>query len=237
MTLADPRVFYRVRAKAAQLLASHCYNASTNFQAGHALLHFFKSRYFGAGMFQLKPNDFSDLSAYFVQKAVIRAVAQLRDAEGLTPVGGGAAGHAAVELLLELLQWNNNESNTYCDACYLANILHAVTLTRALGPHHRAPLRAMRAEVLRYLQREMVLPSPRTVVGVAAVGALAHVDCCLAATATRKPAEEGSSKPDPGPAAGGGGAETVDCKFYASCLQHTAHAVRAGRLHLGIGPF
>jgi transcription initiation factor TFIID subunit 2 len=88
MTLADPRVFYRVRAKAAQLLASHCYNASTNFQAGHALLHFFKSRYFGAGMFQLKPNDFSDFSAYFVQKAVIRAMAQLRDGEGLTPVGG-----------------------------------------------------------------------------------------------------------------------------------------------------
>ena len=92
MTLGDPRVFYRVRAKAAQLLASHCYNASTNFQAGHALLHFFKSRYFGAGMFQLKPNDFSDFSAYFVQKAVIRAVAQLRDGEGSAHCTWRAAG-------------------------------------------------------------------------------------------------------------------------------------------------
>jgi len=125
--LTSNRIFYGVRKRIAELLASDCANAHagtpTMDSATHELLFYFKSRFYGEGLVDPLPNDFADFGGYFVQKAVIRANASLRDADDSTP-------EDQLVMLQELLQWNNNEFNAYDDSEYLSCIVSAVAMTR-----------------------------------------------------------------------------------------------------------
>lgn len=51
-----------------------------------------------------RPNNFSDLPDYFVQKAIVVAFSEIRDQNGLTPI-------RVRQLLLDLLRYNDNTGN------------------------------------------------------------------------------------------------------------------------------
>jgi hypothetical protein len=238
--LVDKRIFYGVRIKIANVLAKHCANAHagtpTEAEASHELLIYFKSRYYGDGLSDLLPNDFSDFGGYFVQKAVIRANASLRDSEDSTPPD-------QLEMLQELLQWNNNEFNPYADSEYLSCIIEAVAMTRVkkLDRHHHSVtvLKQLREELLRYLQREMLIPTPRNVVGGACINALSHLDCLVHQQAEGNSdagdvsPRDGQAAPDEQPTGSNSSSNSnVDVDLYCSCL-HASHieGVRMQAVH------
>lgn len=98
--MENPRMFYRIRALAAEALGcirgevrtSHDssslyerpHSLRLDFQASaaalEALLRYFRSAYFydGDENSQMRPNDFTDFAAYYVQKAIPAALAQVR---------------------------------------------------------------------------------------------------------------------------------------------------------------
>ena len=63
-----------------------------------------------------KPNDFSTLTDYFLQKASVVAFSQIRDEDGRTPF-------TIRRFILDLLKYNDNTGNEVClyifvwDAC------------------------------------------------------------------------------------------------------------------------
>ena len=229
--LTSDRIFYGVRKQIAQLLASKCANAHagtpTEAQAAHELLFYFKSRFYSQGLEDPLPNDFADFGGYFVQKAVIRANASLRDTDDSTPSYN-------LEMLQELLQWNNNEFNPYDDSEYLSCIISAIAMTRVKklnGGHHSVEvLKQLREEVMRYLQRELLIPTPRNAVGASCINALSHLDCLVhqqevGSGAAAAAAEQDSSPRDAAALARAQEEEKgdVDVDLYCSCL-HTAHS-------------
>jgi len=52
-------------------------------------------------------NDFSEFTAYFVQKAIPEAMAQIRNNFGSTPL-------TVQKFLLDLLRYNDNSNNPVC---------------------------------------------------------------------------------------------------------------------------
>jgi hypothetical protein len=133
-----------------------------------------------------------------------------------------------LELLVELLSWNNNEFNPYDDSYYIAHILDAVQIVRGVGVGGRSSKEriglgmALREEAVRYVLKDGVLPSPRNIVGVAAIGALVHLDCMLCGKGARAAAVEGASGEAEEPTV------EVDCAFYERCLSPlNCEAVRA----------
>lgn len=74
-------------------------------------------------MLELLPNDFSDLADYLLRKAVVEACASLRGQDGLTPPD-------QLDLLLDLLQWNDNDLNPFSDHDYLACVIGALRCTK-----------------------------------------------------------------------------------------------------------
>src|SRR5262249_50057602 len=110
-----------------------------------------------------RPNVFDNLTGYFLQKAIPRALAEVVDAEGFTP-------DTVIAFLVDLLKYNDNSSNTVSDNYYLAEIIQALgrSLARGspLGALEAAPprqarlalLREARTELDRYIGIERILP-------------------------------------------------------------------------------
>ncbi|KAI9597798.1 hypothetical protein BDF19DRAFT_420676 [Syncephalis fuscata] len=118
----DPKCFYRVRMEAALSLAK----AKTENIGFHHLIKIYEWRY-GFSLISLlaghatmpKPNDFSNVSEYFVQKAIIVAMARIKDSSGLCLP-------EAIVLLLHLLRYNDNSENTYSDSDFIATLISAL---------------------------------------------------------------------------------------------------------------
>ena len=224
--LVDKRIFYGVRIQIAETLAQKCANGHpgtpTEAEASHALLIYFKSRFYSDGLSDPLPNDFTDFGGYFVQKALIRANASLRDTDDCTPPD-------QLEMLQELLQWNNNDFNPYDDSEYLSCIVNAIAtirVKRAAHQHHSVTvLRQLRAELLRYLQREMLMQTPRNIVGASCINALAHLDCLMhqqtddsaADAGTDVQMEDQTAQAEPCSIR-----SNIDVDLYCSCL-HRSH--------------
>lgn len=67
-----------------------------------------------------RPNDFSNLPNYFIQKASIIAFSHVRDEYGLVPL-------KLRQFLLDLLKYNDNTGNEVC-LRYYAHIKNANTI-------------------------------------------------------------------------------------------------------------
>lgn len=222
--LLDKRIFYGVRIQIAQALAGQCANAHpgtpTEAEASHALLIYFKSRFYSDGLTDPLPNDFSDFGGYFIQKAVIRANARLRDVDNSTPPD-------QLEMLQELLQWNNNDLNPYDDSEYLSCIVNAIAMTRVKRvsqQHHSVTvLRQLRSELLRYLQREMLIQTPRNTVGASCIDALSHLDCLVHQQTDGNPVGAGTDVSTRDQAQQKEQSSSIDVDLYYSCL-HRSHS-------------
>lgn len=131
-TVMDRRYFHGVRTLAARCLAKHA-TEETNF------LGFFHLKKAFEELFCLpdqdsrmaRPNDFSTISEYYLQCAIIEAMANIRDENGYAP-------RETKEFLLEKLRFNDNSVNDYSDAYYISRLMKAVCTAVAARPLHQA---------------------------------------------------------------------------------------------------
>ncbi|KAF7727505.1 hypothetical protein EC973_007483 [Apophysomyces ossiformis] len=182
--LMDPKCFYKIRMEAAYALAT-CAVPTMDYVGLHQLNKMFQKRYcFPINSSQMdlddeipvnvgipKPNNFSNLPDYFIQKAVVIAFSQVRDQHGLTPI-------KIRQFLLDLLKYNDNIGNEFSDCYYVATLISA--LGDALIPAPDSPdalrfddlegeelLMAAKSEIERFRTLDYVIPSYHNVVTAA----------------------------------------------------------------------
>lgn len=181
----DPKCFYKIRMEAAYGLAS-CAKASLNWVGLHQLNKMFQKRYcFPVSSFAQqqmdqddlpitnsipKPNNFSNLPDYFIQKATVVAFSQIRDERGLTPV-------RIRQFLLDLLKYNDNIGNEFSDCYYVATLVSS--LGDSLIPASDRPnaiemddfegqqvTAAAKAEIERFRTLDYVIPTYHNIITV-----------------------------------------------------------------------
>lgn len=74
-----------------------------------------------------RPNDFSCRTSYYIQCAIPRAIAKVRDNSGRSPF-------KVREFLLEKLKFNDNSANAYSDAHYVATIMSGLASAISSNP-------------------------------------------------------------------------------------------------------
>lgn len=103
-TLMDTRYFHGIRTAAAAALVKHAREGDMDwlglFHLEKAFQHFFC--YNDSPM--PRPNDFSDRAAYYIQCAIIRAIAKVEDGRGRSPI-------RARMFLFDKLKFNDNSDN------------------------------------------------------------------------------------------------------------------------------
>ncbi|KAI5120798.1 hypothetical protein M0805_002425 [Coniferiporia weirii] len=178
--------FFRVRCEAALALVS-CATRRLDFVG---LFHLFKLflRYcyepedpdqdIFSHKFVPRPNDFSDFADYFVRKALINAISQVRLENGKTPP-------QIRQFFVDQLRYNDNTTNSFSDAYYICTLISALAcstvstappehgeLTRSepkndQGSEDIQLLKAAIVEVERYRSMDRLIPSVHNVVTVA----------------------------------------------------------------------
>ncbi|CAN6629633.1 transcription initiation factor TFIID subunit 2 [Trichomonascus vanleenenianus] len=120
-TLVDRRYYYGVRVEAANALAK-CAVEETGFMGMFHLKKAFQSMFCFENSFIPTANDFSDFTSYFVQKAIPRAISQVRDAQNKCPM-------EAKNFILDLLRYNENSSNSFSDCYYVVSLIESLVGT------------------------------------------------------------------------------------------------------------
>lgn len=82
----------------------------------HFLVQFYRSRCFDLETSLPKANSFVDLAEYLIDQTVAVALGGMRDEDGFTP-------HEALEVILQVLEFNDNEGNEFDDSDWLASWL------------------------------------------------------------------------------------------------------------------
>ncbi|KAI1321818.1 hypothetical protein EDD11_000094 [Mortierella claussenii] len=130
-TLLDTRCFFRVRAEAAYGIA-RCATAKTDWVGLLHLTKTFQHKFCyppthsttfespdGTIPCMPKPNDFSSLAEYYVQKAIPVALSNIRDERGYCPI-------KVRQFLLDLLRFNDNTGNVFSDNYYVSTLISAL---------------------------------------------------------------------------------------------------------------
>lgn len=179
----DPKCFYKIRMEAAYGLAS-CAIPSLNWVGLHQLNKMFHKRYCfpGSSYSQQpvdeadlpitnsipKPNNFSSLPDYFIQKASVVAFSQIRDDRGLAPV-------RIRQFLLDLLKYNDNIGNEFSDCYYVATLVSSLgdslipSSDDALSldsPEGEQVTAAAKAEIERFRTLDYVIPTYHNIITV-----------------------------------------------------------------------
>ncbi|KAK0505753.1 TATA-binding protein associated factor Taf2 [Armillaria luteobubalina] len=127
-----------------------------------------------------KPNEFSDLSEYFVRKTLITAISRIRFENGKSP-------SVVRQFLIDQLKYNDNTVNLYSDGFYICTIISAAAcatismaapergelLPTEVRSEHNAEdqqlLKGIVAEVDRYRSMDRLIPSAHNIVTIAAL--------------------------------------------------------------------
>ncbi|KAH8110586.1 hypothetical protein DFH11DRAFT_1619105 [Phellopilus nigrolimitatus] len=185
-TVLVTNYFFRVRCEAALALVS-CASRRVDFVG---LFHLFKlfMRYCyepedaNQDLFSHKyvprPNDFSDLTEYFLRKALVNAISQVRLENGKTPP-------QIRQFFIDQLRYNDNTTNSFSDAYYICTLITALAcstistaapeqgeLTRSEPKNDQSAediqlLQAAIVEVERYWSMDRLIPSVHNIVTVA----------------------------------------------------------------------
>ncbi|KIY69351.1 hypothetical protein CYLTODRAFT_420749 [Cylindrobasidium torrendii FP15055 ss-10] len=125
-----------------------------------------------------KPNDFSDLSEYFVRKTLIVAISKIRFENGKSP-------SVVRQFLVDQLKFNDNTANPYSDAFYICTLITAgACATVSTAPPERGELlptetrtehneedrkllSSVSEEIERYLSMDRLIPSAHNIVTMA----------------------------------------------------------------------
>nr|KJB07812.1 hypothetical protein B456_001G045800 [Gossypium raimondii] len=154
--LTDSKAFWRVRIEAALALASTS-SEETDMAGLQHLVKFYKSRRFDTDIGLPKPNDFSDFPEYFVLEAIPHAVATIRAADRKSP-------REAVEFILQLLKYNDNNENPYSDVFWLAALVQSV-----------GELEFGQQRIDRLLQFDRLMPSYNGILTISCIRTLAQI--------------------------------------------------------------
>ncbi|KAF8910047.1 TATA-binding protein associated factor Taf2 [Gymnopilus junonius] len=187
-TVLVSNYYYRIRCEAASALVN-CAIRKLDFLG---LFHLFKLflRYcydpedpnqdLFSHKYVPKPNDFSDLSEYFVRKTLVTAISQVRFENGKTP-------SVVRQFFIDQLRYNDNTSNPYSDGFYISAVISAAACANvSTAPPERGELlpsetrpeytaedmdlvKQTRAEVDRYRSMDRLIASPHNVVTIAAL--------------------------------------------------------------------
>ncbi|KAI0308085.1 hypothetical protein B0F90DRAFT_1680044 [Multifurca ochricompacta] len=185
-TVLVTNYFYRVRCEAALALVT-CAQQQLDFLG---LFHLFKLflRYcydpddpqqdLFTHSYVPRPNDFSDIAEYFVRRAIVKAISQVRFANGKCPT-------IVRQFLIDQLKYNDNTANSHTDAFYICTIISALACASVSTiPPERGELfptevkndqtyeeanllRQSLSEVDRYRSMDRLIPSPHNVVTIA----------------------------------------------------------------------
>ncbi|KAI9479594.1 hypothetical protein BDB00DRAFT_173553 [Zychaea mexicana] len=192
--LLDSKCFYKIRMESAYALAK-CGGGDNDWVGLHQLYKMFQGRYCfpPAGSPSdpedpltwthaiPKPNNFSTLPDYFVQKGLVIAFSQVRDENGVTPI-------KVRQLLLDLLKYNDNIGNEFSDSYYIATIISAlgdafIPMRDTSNPDSmqidddegEQLLAAAVSEIERFRTLDCVIPTYHNIVTVSCIKALTNL--------------------------------------------------------------
>ncbi|KAI9695987.1 MAG: hypothetical protein M1820_008328 [Bogoriella megaspora] len=120
-TLMDRRYFYGVRVAAAQVLAKNARD-ELNWIGLFHLEKAFQEFYCLPGSPMTQSNDFSDRTSYIIQCAIPKAIANVRDNSGRSPM-------RAKRFFIDKLKFNDNSNNMFSDVHYVSTLLSCLTET------------------------------------------------------------------------------------------------------------
>ncbi|XP_008244038.1 PREDICTED: transcription initiation factor TFIID subunit 2 [Prunus mume] len=164
--LIDSKAFWRVRIEAAFALASTA-SEDTDWAGLLHLVKFYKSRRFDANIGLPKPNDFHDISEYFVLEVIPHAIAMVRAADKKSP-------REAVEFVLQLLKYNDNNGNPYSDVFWLAALIESVGELE-FGQQSILFLSSLLKRIDRILQFDRLMPSYNGILSVSCIRSLTQI--------------------------------------------------------------
>ncbi|PKI70371.1 hypothetical protein CRG98_009251 [Punica granatum] len=164
--LCDSKAFWRVRIEAAFALASTA-SEETDWTGLLHLIKFYKGRRFDATIGLPKPNDFRDIPEYFVLEAIPRAVAMVRAADGKSP-------REAVEFVLQLLKYNDNNGNIYSDVFWLAALIESIGELK-FGQQSILLLSSLLKRIDRLLQFDRLMPSYNGILTISCIRTLSQM--------------------------------------------------------------
>ncbi|KAG6114550.1 hypothetical protein E4U13_003347 [Claviceps humidiphila] len=118
-TLIDRRYFHGIRTMAAEALPRQANIKDIPLLGLRQLLKAFRVMFCYEHTNQPLPNDFTDKQQYRVRRAVIQAIAQVRDHTFRCPL-------EARRFILDQLLFNNNENNPISDHHYIATLVEAL---------------------------------------------------------------------------------------------------------------
>ncbi|XP_019451974.1 PREDICTED: transcription initiation factor TFIID subunit 2 isoform X1 [Lupinus angustifolius] len=165
--LTDSKAFWRVRVEAAFALASSASKQETDFGGLLHLVKFYKSRRFDPDIGLPKPNDFYDFAEYFVLEAIPHAVAMVRSSDKKSP-------REAVEFVLQLLKYNDNNGNPYSDVFWLAALVQSVGELE-FGQQSILLLSSLLKHIDRLLQFDSLMPSYNGILTISCIRTLAQI--------------------------------------------------------------
>ncbi|CAM0951320.1 unnamed protein product [Alopecurus aequalis] len=164
--LNDTKAFWRVRVEAAYALAVTA-SEETDLAGLLHLVKFYKSRRFDADIGLPRPNDFHDIPEYFVLEAIPHAVALVRSSDKSSP-------RQAIEFILQLLKYNDNNGNVYSDVYWLGAMVQAIGEVE-FGQQGIGLLSSLLKRIDRLLQFDNFMPGYNGVLTVSCIRALARI--------------------------------------------------------------
>ncbi|KAI4344048.1 hypothetical protein L6164_011322 [Bauhinia variegata] len=164
--LTDSKAFWRVRIEAAFALANTA-SEETDWAGLLHLVKFYKSRRFDPDIGLPKPNDFHDFPEYFVLEAIPHAVATVRAADKKSP-------REAVEFVLQLLKYNDNNGNPYSDVFWLAALVQSVGALE-FGQQSILLLSSLLKRIDRLLQFDRLMPSFNGILTISCIRTLTQI--------------------------------------------------------------
>ncbi|KAL6846135.1 hypothetical protein ACP4OV_023583 [Aristida adscensionis] len=164
--LNDTKAFWRVRVEAAYALAATASEANDLAGLLH-LVKFYKSRRFDADIGLPRPNDFHNIPEYFVLEAIPHAVALVRSSNKNSP-------REAIEFILQLLKYNDNNGNIYSDVYWLSTMVQAIGELE-FGQQGIGFLSSLLKRIDRLLQFDNFMPGYNGVLTVSCIRTLARI--------------------------------------------------------------
>ncbi|KAL8140263.1 hypothetical protein V2J09_006284 [Rumex salicifolius] len=131
------------------------------------LVKFYRSKRYDEATGLPKPNNFNDFSEYFVLQAIPLAVATVRGSDGRSP-------REAVEFVLQVLKYNDNNGNPYSDVFWLAALVEAVGELE-FGQETIPYLSSLLKRIDRLLQFERLMPSYNGILTISCIRSLTQI--------------------------------------------------------------
>lgn len=118
-TIMDKRYYYGVRIAAAEALGKLS-TMENEFAGVWYLIKIFQNIYCFPNSLIPKSNDFNNFSEFFLQKAIPEVLSNIKAEEGKIPKN-------IKVLLLNLVKYNENSSNSFQDSYYLSDLIKDMT--------------------------------------------------------------------------------------------------------------